>query len=102
MLIGGVSLGAILLAMTLGAWGLTTNRYERRDHYSYTFIPHMRYIAMQKLQRLKAVDGIDFQVGKDESVGLVGESGSGKTVTGLSVFRIVPQPGKIVSGSITF
>jgi oligopeptide/dipeptide ABC transporter ATP-binding protein len=48
------------------------------------------------------VDGIDFQVGKDESVGLVGESGSGKTVTGLSVFRIVPQPGKIVSGSITF
>jgi peptide/nickel transport system ATP-binding protein len=51
---------------------------------------------------VKAVDGIDFQVGKDESVGLVGESGSGKTVTGLSVFRIVPQPGKIVSGSITF
>ncbi len=50
---------------------------------------------------VKAVDGIDFQVGKDESVGLVGESGSGKTVTGLSVFRIVPQPGKIVAGSIT-
>jgi len=51
---------------------------------------------------VKAVDGIDFQVGNDESVGLVGESGSGKTVTGLSVFRIVPQPGRIVSGSITF
>jgi peptide/nickel transport system ATP-binding protein len=51
---------------------------------------------------VKAVDGIDFQVGKDEAVGLVGESGSGKTVTGLSVFRIVPQPGKIVSGSIIF
>jgi peptide/nickel transport system ATP-binding protein len=51
---------------------------------------------------VKAVDGIDFQVSKDESVGLVGESGSGKTVTGLSVFRIVPQPGKIVSGSIIF
>ena len=51
---------------------------------------------------VKAVDGVDFQIGKDESVGLVGESGSGKTVTGLSVFRIVPQPGKIVAGSITF
>jgi oligopeptide/dipeptide ABC transporter ATP-binding protein len=51
---------------------------------------------------VKAVDGIDFLVGKDESVGLVGESGSGKTVTGLSVFRIVPPPGKIVAGSITF
>ena len=51
---------------------------------------------------VKAVDGIDFQVDNDESVGLVGESGSGKTVTGLSVFRIVPQPGRIVSGSISF
>ena len=50
---------------------------------------------------VKAVDGIDFQIGKDESVGLVGESGSGKTVMSLSVFRIVPQPGKIVAGSIT-
>ena len=51
---------------------------------------------------VKAVDGIDLQVGKDESIGLVGESGSGKTVTGLSVIRIVPQPGKIVGGSITY
>jgi len=51
---------------------------------------------------VKAVDGVDFQVGKDEAVGLVGESGSGKTVTGLSVFRIVPQPGKIIAGTITY
>jgi len=51
---------------------------------------------------VKAVDGIDFTVGKDETIGLVGESGSGKTVTGLSVIRIVPPPGKIVGGSITF
>jgi oligopeptide/dipeptide ABC transporter ATP-binding protein len=51
---------------------------------------------------VKAVDGVDFQVGKDEAVGLVGESGSGKTVLGLSVFRIVPQPGRIVSGTITY
>ncbi len=51
---------------------------------------------------VKAVDGVDFQVGKDEAVGLVGESGSGKTVTGLSVFRIVPQPGKIIAGKITY
>jgi oligopeptide/dipeptide ABC transporter ATP-binding protein len=51
---------------------------------------------------VKAVDGVDFKVGRDEAVGLVGESGSGKTVLGLSVFRIVPQPGKIVSGTITY
>jgi len=51
---------------------------------------------------VKAVDGVDFQVGKDEAVGLVGESGSGKTVTGLSVLRIVPRPGRILAGNIMF
>jgi oligopeptide/dipeptide ABC transporter ATP-binding protein len=51
---------------------------------------------------VKAVDGVDFQVGKDEAVGLVGESGSGKTVTGLSVLRIVPRPGRILAGTIMF
>jgi len=51
---------------------------------------------------VKAVDGIDFHVGKDEAVGLVGESGSGKTVTGLSVLRIVPKPGRILAGTIRY
>jgi oligopeptide/dipeptide ABC transporter ATP-binding protein len=51
---------------------------------------------------VKAVDGVDFRVGKDESVGLVGESGSGKTVTGLSIMRIVPQPGRTLAGTIMF
>jgi len=51
---------------------------------------------------VKAVDGVDLQVGKDEAVGLVGESGSGKTVTGLSVLRIVPRPGRILAGTIRF
>jgi peptide/nickel transport system ATP-binding protein len=51
---------------------------------------------------VKAVDGVDFQVGKDEAVGLVGESGSGKTVTCLSVIRIVPRPGRILAGTIRY
>ncbi len=51
---------------------------------------------------VKAIDNVNFQVGKGESVGLVGESGSGKTVSALSVMRIVPKPGRILEGEIIF
>jgi microcin C transport system ATP-binding protein len=39
-----------------------------------------------------AVRGIDFEIGRGETVGLVGESGSGKSVTALSVMRLLPYP----------
>jgi len=51
---------------------------------------------------VKAVDGIDLKINKNEIHGLVGESGCGKTVTGLSILRLVPKPGKIVGGKILF
>lgn len=51
---------------------------------------------------VKAVDGISFELRQGEPLGLVGESGSGKTVTALSVLRVVPRPGRIISGKIEF
>jgi len=51
---------------------------------------------------VKAVDGVSLSIKQGETVGIVGESGSGKTVTALSIMRIVPPPGKIVSGKILF
>lgn len=51
---------------------------------------------------VKAVDGVSFDVREGESLGLVGESGSGKTITALSIFGIVPRPGRILSGTITY
>ena len=48
----------------------------------------------------KAVNGVSLFLNKGELIGLVGESGCGKSVTGLSILRLVPFPGKIVSGEI--
>ncbi|MCG8641748.1 MAG: ABC transporter ATP-binding protein [Desulfobacterales bacterium] len=50
-----------------------------------------------------AVDGVDYQVRKGETLGIVGESGCGKSVTALSIMGLIPNPpGKIVGGAIRF
>ncbi len=51
---------------------------------------------------VQAVDGVSMHVNEGETVGVVGESGCGKTMTALSVLRLVPDPGRIVSGHIWF
>src|SRR5471032_2105862 len=43
----------------------------------------------------RSVDGVSFQVGTGETVGVVGESGCGKSVTALSILRLIRAPGKI-------
>jgi peptide/nickel transport system ATP-binding protein len=51
----------------------------------------------------RAVDGIDFAVGRGRTVGLVGESGCGKSVTSLSVMGLVASPpGKVEAEAIRF
>jgi len=50
----------------------------------------------------RAVDGVSLDLRPGETLGVVGESGSGKTVTSLSILRLVPPPGRIVSGEILF
>ena len=51
----------------------------------------------------KAVDDIDYDLDKGETLGLVGESGCGKSVSALSIMRLIPDPpGKIVGGQIMF
>ena len=51
---------------------------------------------------VKAVDGADLEIGREEIVTVVGESGSGKSVTALSVMRLIQAPGRIERGRILF
>jgi len=51
---------------------------------------------------VRAVEGADLVVKKRKTLGLVGESGCGKSVTSLSLLRLVPNPGRIERGEITF
>jgi peptide/nickel transport system ATP-binding protein len=49
---------------------------------------------------VKAVDGVSFEIGHGQTLGVVGESGCGKSITSLSVMRLIERPGKIVDGQI--
>lgn len=51
---------------------------------------------------VRAVDGATFAVKQSKVLGVVGESGCGKSVAAQSVLRIVPHPGRIVTGKILY
>jgi oligopeptide/dipeptide ABC transporter ATP-binding protein len=49
-----------------------------------------------------AVQGLNLDIAAGERVGMVGESGSGKSISALSIMQMVPSPGQITKGQITF
>jgi oligopeptide/dipeptide ABC transporter ATP-binding protein len=51
---------------------------------------------------VRAVDGVSYRIRRGRTLGIVGESGSGKSVTAQSILRIVPKPGRIISGEIWY
>ena len=51
---------------------------------------------------VKAVNGISYDLGYNEVMGIVGESGSGKSVEAYSIIGLLQSPGRVTGGTIEF
>lgn len=56
------------------------------------------YFPLSRNEVVRAVDGVDLQIGTGEAVGLVGESGSGKSTLARALLRLIP----LTTGEIWF
>ncbi|NEW09386.1 ABC transporter ATP-binding protein [Paenibacillus sp. SYP-B3998] len=62
---------------------------------------HVHYVTEDNV--IKAVNGVNLEIKKGDSLGLVGETGAGKTTTALSIIQLIPDPpGMIVDGEILY
>jgi peptide/nickel transport system ATP-binding protein len=60
------------------------------------YFPLKKGIFARHMGDVKAVDGVNFQIRRGETLGLVGESGSGKTTVGRSILRALePSEGTV-------
>ncbi|MCF2143858.1 MAG: ABC transporter ATP-binding protein [Candidatus Heimdallarchaeota archaeon] len=63
---------------------------ELRDLRKWFPVKEQGFIASRQVANVKAVDGVNLQIYKGETLGLVGESGCGKTTTGKVIVKLEP------------
>ncbi len=67
-------------------------------HNLKTYFPIKRGIFKHTVGYVKAVDGVDLDVHRGETLGIVGESGCGKTTLGKSILQLV----KPIDGDVNY
>ena len=57
----------------------------------HTHFPVRSGFLQRVCDHVRAVDGVTFNIGPGETLGLVGESGCGKTTVGRTILRLIPK-----------
>ena len=63
-------------------------------------IKNLTFVFNTRLGEVPVIDDVSFSIAPGEILGIVGESGCGKTMTSLAIMRLMPEQGKVTSGSI--
>lgn len=62
------------------------------------WFPVKKGVLRKTVDNIRAVDGVDFDIRRGETLGLVGESGSGKTTLGRALLALQKSEGRIKIG----
>jgi oligopeptide/dipeptide ABC transporter ATP-binding protein len=76
----------------------STNGYLLKVDNLKTYFPIKKGLLRRTVGYVKAVDGVSFNIGEGQTLGLVGESGCGKTTVARSLVRLVPA----TAGEVVF
>lgn len=86
---------------TPGGFAVSAASQSHGRHEAAVSVENLRVRFVGPEQTVYAVNGVDFQVARGETVALLGESGCGKSVTLRALMRLLPRHATRVEGRIS-